>query len=47
MKPEDKVSRRQFAAAAAGMLLTACGPKRLHEVPRDTLKARIAEMERK
>lgn len=45
------VSRRLFtktaAGAAAGMILTACGPKRLYEPPKDQLKARIAEMERK
>ena len=45
------ISRRLFtktaAGAAAGMILTACGPKRLYEAPRDKLKARIAEMERK
>jgi molybdopterin-containing oxidoreductase family iron-sulfur binding subunit len=29
------------------MILTACGPKRLYEAPKDQLKARIAEMERK
>ena len=43
------VSRRQFgsvaAAAAAGFLLTACGPKRLFEVPKDRLRQAIAEME--
>jgi ferredoxin len=43
-------TRRLFletaASAAAGMILTACGPKRLYEAPRDKLKARIAEMER-
>ncbi len=44
------LSRRNFvshaAAAAAGMLLTACGPKRLVEVPRDQLRASLAELER-
>ena len=44
-------TRRLFlettAGAAAGMILTACGPKRLYEAPRDKLQARIAEMERK
>jgi molybdopterin-containing oxidoreductase family iron-sulfur binding subunit len=44
------LSRRNFvshaAAAAAGMLLTACGPKRLVEVPRDKLRASLAELER-
>ena len=41
----DRVSRRQFAsvaaAAAAGWLLTACGPRRLHEIPRDRLRDAI------
>jgi len=45
------VSRRLFtqaaAGAAAGMILTACGPKRLYEAPKDQLKTRIAEMERR
>jgi len=46
---ETKVSRRQFAscaaAAAAGFLLTGCGPRRLHELPPDRLKDAIREME--
>lgn len=45
------VTRREFttcaAAAAAGFILTACGPKRLHELPKERLKVLIAEMERK
>ena len=44
-------TRRMFTASAgtafAGMILTACGPKRLYEAPRDKLKQRIAEMETK
>jgi Fe-S-cluster-containing dehydrogenase component len=54
MRPESsdtKVSRRQFAscaaAAAAGFLLTGCGPRRLHEMPPDRLKDAIREMERR
>jgi Fe-S-cluster-containing dehydrogenase component len=50
---EDKappVTRRKFAtcaaAAAAGWVLTACGPRRLHEVPRERLRQLVAEMER-
>ena len=47
---EHGVTRRQFAsvaaAAAAGWLLTACGPRRLHEMPREKLRKAIAEMER-
>jgi molybdopterin-containing oxidoreductase family iron-sulfur binding subunit len=44
------LSRREFtsvaAAAAAGFLLTACGPRRLHAVPPDRLKAAIRQWER-
>jgi Fe-S-cluster-containing dehydrogenase component len=44
-----KVTRRQFAsctaAAAAGFLLTACGPRRPREVPPERLKTLIREME--
>jgi Fe-S-cluster-containing dehydrogenase component len=54
MKPDSpgtKLSRRQFAtcaaAAAAGVLLTGCGPRRLHEMPPDRLKDAIREMERR
>ena len=49
--PGTKVSRRQFAscaaAAAAGFLLTGCGPRRLHEMPPERLKDAIREMERR
>jgi len=49
--PGTKPSRRQFvtcaAAAAAGFLLTGCGPRRLHELPPDRLKDAIREMERR
>jgi len=45
-----QTSRRLFTAkataAAAGWILTACGPKRLYEVPQATLRQRIEEMER-
>src|SRR5574339_1137999 len=44
------VSRRQFgsvaAAAAAGWLLTACGPRRLHEIPKAQLRDAINKWER-
>ena len=44
------MGRREFAsvaaAAAAGFLLTACGPRRLHEIPRDRLRKAIADWER-
>ena len=49
--PEGRsgLSRREFtscaAAAAAGFLLTACGSKPLHEIPKDRLKAALAKME--
>jgi len=43
--------RRKFvscaAAAAAGWLLTSCGPKRLYDVPRERLSGLIADMERR
>jgi len=45
------VTRRRFtscaAAAAAGWILTACGPKRLREMPPNRLKQAIAELERR
>ena len=48
-KPES-VTRRKFAtaaaAAAAGWILTACGPRRLHDVSTDRLKQLVREMER-
>jgi molybdopterin-containing oxidoreductase family iron-sulfur binding subunit len=44
------VTRRQFAscaaAAAAGFVLTACGPRRLHEVPRERLRQAVRDLER-
>ena len=44
------LSRRKFvsvtAAAAAGWILTGCGPKRLYDLPPDQLKEAILEMER-
>ena len=43
-------SRRRFAsvaaAAAAGWLLTGCGPRRLREMPKDRLRRALDEMER-
>jgi len=43
------VTRRQFAscaaAAAAGFVLTACGPKRLYEMPKARLQSALKEME--
>jgi molybdopterin-containing oxidoreductase family iron-sulfur binding subunit len=43
------VTRRQFAtcaaAAAAGFLLTGCGPKRLHDVSRERLHELLRKME--
>jgi Fe-S-cluster-containing dehydrogenase component len=48
---ERKSTRRQFAsfaaAAAAGWILTACGPRRLHEMPKSRLKAAIRDLEQK
>ena len=46
-----KVTRRQFtsaaAAAAAGWLLTACGPRRLHEMSPARIKEALADLERR
>ncbi len=43
-------TRRQFAsiatAAAAGWLLTACGPRRLREMPKERLRKALDDMER-
>jgi Fe-S-cluster-containing dehydrogenase component len=48
-KPEG-MTRRKFAscaaAAAAGWVLTACGPRRLHEMPKPRLRQALADMER-
>ncbi len=48
-KPEG-VTRRKFAsfaaAAAAGWVLTACGPRRLHEMPKARLGKALDDMER-
>jgi molybdopterin-containing oxidoreductase family iron-sulfur binding subunit len=45
-----RVSRREFAslagAAAAGWIMTACGPRRLHEMSKDTLRSRVRDLER-
>ncbi len=45
------VSRRQFgscaAAAAAGWVLTACGPRQLHEMPKERLRSALRDLEQK
>ncbi len=45
------VSRRQFAscaaAAAAGWVLTACGPRQLHEMPKERLRSALRHLEQK
>ena len=45
------ITRRQFAsaaaAAAAGWLLTACGPRRLHEMSPARIKEALADLERR
>lgn len=54
MNPENAreadVTRRRFfgcaAAAAAGWVLTSCGPRRLHEYPADRLAQHLQELER-
>jgi Fe-S-cluster-containing dehydrogenase component len=49
--PPRPVTRRQFGsvatAATAGFLLTACGPRRLREVPPEQLRAAIRDLEAK
>lgn len=49
-RPLKLYNRREFTstvatAAAAGMLLTACGERRLKEVPKDKMKALLKKME--
>jgi len=50
-KETSNLSRRHFvsatAAAAAAWILTACGPKRLVEIPREKLKASLEDLERR
>jgi molybdopterin-containing oxidoreductase family iron-sulfur binding subunit len=45
-----KLTRRMFgscaAAAAAGWILTSCGPRRLHEMPRERIRKSLADLER-
>jgi molybdopterin-containing oxidoreductase family iron-sulfur binding subunit len=41
------LTRRQAAPAIAGMILTACGPKRLYEAPKERLMTAVAELERR
>jgi molybdopterin-containing oxidoreductase family iron-sulfur binding subunit len=45
------ISRRTFmataAVAGAGWILTACGPKRLYEMPKDRIRAALRDMEAK
>ena len=47
---ESGISRREFAsiaaAAAAGLLATACGNRRLYDIPKDKLRTAVAEMEK-
>ena len=53
METESKPSnptRRLFtisaAGAAAGWIMTACGPKRLHEAPKERLRSLVSDLER-
>ncbi len=50
-KDDASPSRRQFlsgaAGAAAAVLVTACGPKRLFEVPKERLRESLRELERR
>ena len=49
-KPADP-SRRSFVTAAScaagAMILTACGPRRLHEFPKERLREALADMEKR
>jgi molybdopterin-containing oxidoreductase family iron-sulfur binding subunit len=45
-QPTRRLFAAQATAAAAGWILTACGPKRLHEVPRARLRKAIEDLER-
>src|SRR5690349_2911271 len=45
-QPTRRLFTAKATAAAAGWILTACGPKRLYEIPKATLRQRIEEMER-
>ena len=46
-KPTRRLFTAAAAGAAAGWILTACGPKRLYEVPRPRLKQAVADLERR
>jgi molybdopterin-containing oxidoreductase family iron-sulfur binding subunit len=50
-KRGEGVTRRSFltwsAAAAAGWILTSCGPRRLREFPKDRLRENLRELEKK
>jgi molybdopterin-containing oxidoreductase family iron-sulfur binding subunit len=46
---DAKLTRRMFgscAAGAVGWILTACGPRRLHEMPKERIRKSIADLER-
>jgi Fe-S-cluster-containing dehydrogenase component len=45
-KPTRRLFAAQATAAAAGWVLTACGPKRLYEVPRARLRKSLDDLER-
>src|ERR1017187_5799189 len=49
-KHDPKASRREFlscaSAAAAGFIMTACGPKRLYEMPPARIQTAIKDLER-
>jgi len=44
-RPTRRLFTASAAGAAAGWILTACGPKRLHEAPRERLRSLIADLE--
>ena len=49
--PPPELSRRRFVTIAAGSaacwILTACGPRRLYDVPKEKLRASLDELERR
>ncbi len=45
-KPTRRLFTASVAGAAAGWILTACGPKRLYEAPKQRLRSLVADLER-
>ena len=45
-QPTRRLFARAAAGAAAGWILTACGPKRLYDAPRERLRTLVKDLER-